>query len=174
MIIIIKKYLIFKKNHFIVCLQINFFGMQIIIFIYLWIFLARFLQNVDFFFWYQPSLCINVVPSKCARIWIPSVKDLSKSSLKMSKSYMKKILKIVSSFFLPFSNTSHNTNLLGTSRMKATMCHQFEMLIGGTCSTSSSSSRKARKLTNVVCAMCNALLLLRWYCGLKFMYNTCF
>jgi hypothetical protein len=41
--------------------------------------------------------------------------------------------------------------------MKATMCHQFETIIGGTCS--SSSSRKARQMTNAVCAMCNAFSL---------------
>jgi len=38
------------------------------------------------------------------------------------------------------------------------MCHQFETFIGGTCS-SSSSSRKAREMTNVVCAMFNAFSL---------------
>jgi hypothetical protein len=52
------------------------FGMQIVIYLTM-NFSCKIPQNVNFFFWYQPSPCINIVPSKCVRIWIPSVKDLS-------------------------------------------------------------------------------------------------
>jgi hypothetical protein len=69
---------------------------------------------------------------------------------------MKKSPKIVSSFARSQTQVTILT-YFGTSKLKATMCHQFETFIGGTCS--SSSRRKAREMTNVVCAMFNAFSL---------------